>query len=91
MKNERKAKGFRRFRAGLNQFKYEKLKENYVFRRFRASLNQHVVPFVFGMLLSGTPDEKPWFRVVASRYSEPWAPVEEGSRILVRLHSISLD
>ena len=52
---------------------------------------EHVVPFVLGLLLSGTPDEKPWFRVVAYRYSEPWAPVEEGSRILVRLHSISLD
>ena len=49
------------------------------------------LPFVLGLLLSGTPDEKPWFRVVAYRYSEPWAPVEEGSRILVRLHSISLD
>ena len=40
MKNQRKTRGFRRFRAGLNQFKYEKLKENYVFAMFRASLNQ---------------------------------------------------
>ena len=46
------------------------------------------LPFVLGLLLSGTPDEKPWFRVVAYRYSEPWAPVEEGSRILVRLHRL---
>ena len=49
------------------------------------------LPFVLGLLLSGTPDEKPCFRVVAYKYSEPWAPVEEGSMILVRLHSISLD
>ena len=49
------------------------------------------LPFVLGLLFSGTPDEKPWFRVVAYRFYEPWAPVEEGSRILVRLHIISLD
>ena len=49
------------------------------------------LPFLLGLLLSGTPDEKPWFRVVVYRFYEPWAPVEEGSRILVRLHIISLD
>ena len=52
---------------------------------------EHVASNLLGLLLSGTPDEKPWFRVVVYRFYEPWAPVEEGSRILVRLHIISLD
>ena len=31
MKTQMKTKGFRRFRAGLNQFKYEKRQENLCF------------------------------------------------------------
>ena len=40
MKNQRKTKVFTKFRASLNQLKYEKTMKTNVFRRFRAGLNQ---------------------------------------------------
>ena len=40
MKNKRKTQVFEKFRASLNQLKFEKLRETKGFRRFRAGLNQ---------------------------------------------------
>ena len=52
---------------------------------------EHVASICSRLAPFRLPDEKPWFRVAVYRFYEPWAPVEEGSRILVRLHIISLD